>query len=170
MTEDADKRFNGLNLIAGIKVRKLLIELGIRTEDAECNLRGVKVILNLFAIVIVVCKFHQILTTLLVHAYYGALHASLQDWVLNSSRALCPRFFVCFSILITLLEEERAGLVCLFCACMILSFFSSSWCRGLAVVCDCGIPWTFLLTLFFIWGFYFSNFLVYFGLIFYYVY
>ena len=27
-------------------------------------------------------KFHQILTTLLVlDAYYGALHASLQDWV-----------------------------------------------------------------------------------------
>ena len=50
------KRFNGLNLTAGIKVRKLLIELGIRTEDAECNLRGVKVIFNLFVIVIVVCK------------------------------------------------------------------------------------------------------------------
>ena len=46
LTEDADKRFNGLNLTASIKVRKLLIELGIRTEDAECNLRGVKVILN----------------------------------------------------------------------------------------------------------------------------
>ena len=29
---------------------------------------------------------------------------------------------------------------------MILSFFSSFWCRGLAAVCDCGIPWTFLLT------------------------
>ena len=27
-----------------------------------------------------------------------------------------------------------------------LSFFSSSWCRELAAVCDCGIPWTFLLT------------------------
>ena len=43
MTEDADKRFNGLNLRAGIKVRKLLIELGIRTEDAECNLRGERI-------------------------------------------------------------------------------------------------------------------------------
>ena len=50
------KRFNGLNLRAGIKVRKLLIEFEIRTEDAECNLRGVKVIFNLFVIVIVVCK------------------------------------------------------------------------------------------------------------------
>ena len=30
---------------------------------------------------------------------------------------------------------------------MCLSFFSSTWCRGLAAVCDCGIPWTFLLNL-----------------------
>ena len=29
---------------------------------------------------------------------------------------------------------------------MFLSFSSSSWCRGLAAVCDCGTPWTFLLT------------------------
>ena len=28
-------------------------------------------------------KFHQNLTTLLVEAYYGELHASLQDWVLS---------------------------------------------------------------------------------------
>ena len=26
--------------------------------------------------------------------------------------------------------------VCLFCACMFLSFVSSSWCRGLAAVCE----------------------------------
>ena len=32
---------------------------------------------------------------------------------------------------------------------MFLSFFSSSWCRGLAAVCECGIPRTFLLTFFF---------------------
>ena len=101
-------------------------------------------------------KFHQILTTLLMDAYYGALHASLQDWVLKSSRALCPRFSVCFSILITSLGEEGAGLVCLFCVCMFLSYFSSSWCRGLAAVCDCGIPWTFLLTIFFIGAFIFQ--------------
>ena len=30
-------------------------------------------------------KFHQILTTLLVDPYYGALHTSLQDWVLKTS-------------------------------------------------------------------------------------
>ena len=59
---------------------------------------------------------------------------------------------VCFSILITSLWEEGAGLcasrtfVCLFCACMFLTFFSSFWCRGLAAVCDSGIQWTFLLT------------------------
>ena len=33
--------------------------------------------------------------------------------------------------------------VCFF-ACMSLSFFCPSWCRGLAAVCDCGIPLTFL--------------------------
>ena len=78
------------------------------------------------------------------------LHVSSLEY-LKSSRALCPRFSVCFSILITSVGEEEAGLcasrtfVCLICACMFLSFFSSSWCRGLAAVCDCGIPWTFLL-------------------------
>ena len=55
------------------------------------------------------------------------------------SRALCPRFSVCFSILVTSLGEEGAGLcasrtfVCLFCACMFLSFFSSSWPRFVIV-------------------------------------
>ena len=55
--------------------------------------------------------------------------------------------------MITSLGEEGAGLcasrafVCLFCT-IFLSFFSSSWCRGLAAVCDCGTPLTFLLTLF----------------------
>ena len=46
MKSDRERRC--LNLIAGIKVRKLLIELGIRTEDAECNLRELK--LKLFLI------------------------------------------------------------------------------------------------------------------------
>ena len=72
--------------------------------------------------------------------------------VLKSSCTLYPRFSVCFSILITSLWEEGAGLcasgsfVCLFCACMFLSIFSSSMCRGLAAVNDCGIPWNFVLT------------------------
>ena len=64
--------------------------------------------------------------------------------VLKSSRALCPCFSVCFSILITSLGEEGAGLCasrtfdCLFCACMFLSFFSSSvegWLRFVIVAC-----------------------------------
>ena len=29
---------------------------------------------------------------------------------------------------------------------LVFDNFSSSWCRGLAAVCDCGTPWTFLLT------------------------
>ena len=29
---------------------------------------------------------------------------------------------------------------------LVFVIFSSSWCRGLAAVCDCGTPWTFLLT------------------------
>ena len=32
------------------------------------------------------------------------------------------------------------------------SFFSSSWCQGLAAVCDCGTPWIFLLTFFYNFG------------------
>ena len=36
--------------------------------------------------------------------------------------------------------------ICLFCTRWFLSFFSSSWCQGLAAACDCGTPWTFLLT------------------------
>ena len=67
--------------------------------------------------------------------------------VLPYSLSVC--FFRPFSILITLLGEEGAGL----CACYafvlrvyVFVFFSSSGCRGLAAVCDCGTPWTFLLT------------------------
>ena len=41
---------------------------------------------------------------------YGLYHGALN--VLKSSRALCPRFSICFSILITSLGEEGAG----FCA------------------------------------------------------
>ena len=48
--------------------------------------------------------------------------------------------------------EEEAGLsasrafVCLFLYVLVFVIFSSSWCRGLAAVCDCGTPCTFLLT------------------------
>ena len=48
----------------------------------------------------------------------------------------------------TSLGEEGAGL-CASCAfvCLLCTFVSSSRGRGLAVVCDCGTPWTFLLTI-----------------------
>ena len=42
--------------------------------------------------------------------------------------------------------------MCFSCICLFVLYglvfviFSSSWSRGLAVVCDCGTPWTFLLT------------------------
>ena len=75
--------------------------------------------------------------------------------VLKSSRALCPRFYVCFSILITSLGEEGAGLcasrtfVSLFCASIFFVLFLFLWVSRVAAVCDCGIPWIFLLTFFF---------------------
>ena len=56
--------------------------------------------------------------------------------------------------MITSLGEERAGLyasralVCLFCTRQFLSFFSVSWCQGLAAACDCGTLWTFLFLAF----------------------
>ena len=69
--------------------------------------------------------------------------------------SLSSCFFILFSIVINSLGEEGAGLcasrafVCLFCTCQFLSFVSSSCCRGLAALCDCGTPWTFLLTVLF---------------------
>ena len=53
-TKDAENKFRGLILTVGNKVRKLGVEVGIRIEDAACNLRGDIVILNLFVIVICV--------------------------------------------------------------------------------------------------------------------
>ena len=58
-------------------------------------------------------------------------------------------FSVLFSIVMTLFWEERASLLKLlmhlyvFLACATFVFFSSSWCPGLAVACDCCTPWTF---------------------------
>ena len=57
--------------------------------------------------------------------------------------------------MITSLGEKGAGLCAsvasvhlfvLYVLVFFLSVFSSSWCRGVATVCDCGIPWTFVLT------------------------
>ena len=59
-----------------------------------------------------------------------------------------------FSIAITSLEEERELNLVLFVRladlCLFGFFgFSSPWCLGRAAVCDCGTPWTFLLSFFF---------------------
>ena len=73
--------------------------------------------------------------------------------VLPCSLSSC--FVIPLRNVITSLWEERAGrcasraLVCLLCTRLFLSFFFSSWCRGLAAICDCGTPWTFLLTFFY---------------------
>ena len=62
-------------------------------------------------------------------------------------------FFSPFSIAITSFGEERANLsafrtfLSMF-ACLDLSVSSSFWCLGIAAVCDCGTPWTFLLPFF----------------------
>ena len=54
--------------------------------------------------------------------------------------------------MITSFGEERddryasRAVVWLFCTRYFLSFFSSSWYRWLATACDCGTPWTCILT------------------------
>ena len=66
--------------------------------------------------------------------------------------SLSSRFFILFSIVITSLGEEGAVLhasrafVCLLCSSKLLSLFSSPWSQWLTAVCDCGTPWTFLLS------------------------
>ena len=58
---------------------------------------------------------------------------------------------MCFSIVITSLEEERANLrisraiICLFCMRYFVIFPSSIY-RGFAATRACGTPWAFLLT------------------------
>ena len=71
----------------------------------------------------------------------------------------CVSVFLCFSVLLAL-RLPRLGkielilvfsvfsYVCSICVCLFLSVSSSSWCSGRAAVCDCSIPWTFLLPLF----------------------
>ena len=50
----------GDNLMVGSKSRKLLTELGIRTEDAECKLMGDKCNFVIFVLIIKSCvgKYH----------------------------------------------------------------------------------------------------------------
>ena len=65
----------------------------------------------------------------------------------------CVILFLCFAILLVLRlhrmgKKECFSYVCSNCACLDLLVSSSSWCLGRASVCDCGIPWTFLLPFF----------------------
>ena len=62
-------------------------------------------------------------------------------------------FFSPFSTAVTSPGEERATLCSFrtfvrFALVWFLSISSFSWCLGKIAVCDCGIPWTFLLQLF----------------------
>ena len=59
--------------------------------------------------------------------------------VVSCKSTLKPRWFILLAF----------SYVCLICACLDLSVSSSYWCLGLAAVCDCGTPWTFLLTFYF---------------------
>ena len=54
--EDAERIFNGRIFIDGNIVLNFLVEEGICTEDAECNLRGDIEILILFEKLIECCK------------------------------------------------------------------------------------------------------------------
>ena len=67
----------------------------------------------------------------------------------------CVIWFLCFSVLLVPLPRLRKRelilvlFVRLFDLCLFgFVGFSSSWCLGRAAVCDCGTPWTFLLTFF----------------------
>ena len=70
----------------------------------------------------------------------------------------CVHVFVCFSpfsIVITSLGEERANLSAFrtfvrIALVWFLSVSSSFWCLGRAAAYDCGTPWTFSLTFFYI--------------------
>ena len=72
--------------------------------------------------------------------------------MLSCSLSVC--FFCPFSILITLLGEEGAGLcadrafVVSYAHFNLRDIFSFSWCRGLAVASACGSSWSFLFTFF----------------------
>ena len=54
----------------------------------------------------------------------------------------CLVLFSPFSIAITSLGEERAGLGAFRAFVRFAFVWTSSWCLGWAAVCDCGTPWT----------------------------
>ena len=66
-----------------------------------------------------------------------ALHGEEEAGLCASSE-----FFVCLALRVFFFFFFFVVVVVLFC----FVFLSSSWCRGLAAVCNCGTPRTFLLT------------------------
>ena len=88
------------------------------------------------------------------NSYFMWLCVFTGRFVLSPALLSVLVFLVLFSIVITSLGAKRAGIcafrafVCLCCTHSFLFVYSSSWCKGLAAVCDCGTPCgTFLLTL-----------------------
>ena len=70
----------------------------------------------------------------------------------------CSCVFSPLSIAITLLGEEKAnlGAFCTFVRFVLVWFcwfFSFCWCLERAAVCNCGTPWTFLLSFVFFYSF-----------------
>ena len=63
----------------------------------------------------------------------------------------CVILFLCFLVLLVLRLPrlgKRELILVLFVRLFYLSVSSSSWGPGRVAVCDCGTPWTFLLSLF----------------------
>ena len=90
--------------------------------------------------------------TIIPTAIKRLLLCSLNNFGSICNNSLSMSFFCPFSILITLFEEEGAGL-CAYRALFVsyahvnlCHFFSSSWYRGLAAASACGSSWTFLFT------------------------
>ena len=81
----------------------------------------------------------------------GGPCAILSLFYADMSCSLFPCFWVLVSIVIAWGREgflcASHVFVCLFCTHQFLSFFSSTWCQGWTAACNCGTPWTFLLTI-----------------------
>ena len=90
----------------------------------------------------------------MILSLFGFVVFTVRCFVLSCPLLFVSVFTVLFRILITSVGEERAGLctsrafVCLFCLRQLLSLFSSFSYQGFTAACDCGTPWTFLLTVF----------------------
>ena len=82
-------------------------------------------------------------------SYFVALYL-YEACLVKSHLAPCSMFLIPFSIVKKeLVYMLLAPPFCLFCTCFVylahvtLSFFSFSWCLGLAAACNSDAPWTF---------------------------